>query len=104
MQAGVASDTPSYFPHQQDRPSIPDEEEVSKDKAKPPPKGLCKWLGKTPWVRKGTQPRIQTNTATTSSSSLADTRIDRSSSKGAAGGFDRLNHGAGKCFFPRHED
>lgn len=99
-QTGTSIDAPSYFTQQPNRYPLPDEAKVSEDKAKPPPKGLCKWLGKTPWNRKGTtQARSQTNTTSTSTYSLPDARKTYKSSKSAAGGLGQFNHHPGKRFF-----
>lgn len=99
-QIGVAVEAPSYFSQQPVRPLLPDEAEVSEDKAKPPPKGFCRWLGRTHWNRKGTQPRSQTKTASTSTRSLPDTPIDSISSKGAAGALDRFKMHSGQIVLP----
>lgn len=95
-QIGATLDTPSYFTQTAVRGQSTDETEEGEDRAKTAPKGLCKWLKKTSWNRKGVQTSSQTDMAGKSTFRNPYKRIDYASSVDPVGGLDRVSHVPGK--------
>ncbi|ROW02335.1 hypothetical protein VSDG_02477 [Cytospora chrysosperma] len=89
-QNGATLDTPSYFTQTAVRDQLTDETEEGEDRAKTAPKGLCKWLKKTSWNRKGVQTSSQTDMAGKSTFRNPYKRIDYASSVDPVGGLDRF--------------